>query len=110
VAHRVKVEGDRYHGHVPEGATYVGRAAPGLKASPYNSPHSVGGKGCRTCGGRIHERPEVIELYRVHLREHPELVERAREELAGRDLACWCRPDQDCHADVLLAVVAGQEP
>lgn len=23
-------------------------------------------------------------------------------ELRGHDLACWCRPDQECHADVLL--------
>lgn len=23
-------------------------------------------------------------------------------QLAGRDLACWCAPDQPCHADVLL--------
>ncbi|MGN9842953.1 DUF4326 domain-containing protein [Nonomuraea sp. H19] len=107
---RVKVEGDMYHGRVPEGATYVGRAAPGLKASPYNSPHSIGRKGCRACGGRLHDRHEVMELYRAHLREHPELVEQARRELAGQDLACWCRPDQECHADVLLAVVGGQEP
>ncbi|MCK2213995.1 DUF4326 domain-containing protein [Actinomadura sp. ATCC 31491] len=110
MARRVKVEGDRYHGWVPEGAVYVGRAAPGLKASPYSSPHSVGGRGCRACGGRVHERSEVISLCREHLREHPELVERARQELQGRDLACWCPLDQECHGDVLVAVVAGQEP
>ncbi len=26
----------------------------------------------------------------------------ARRDLAGHDLACWCRLDQACHADVLL--------
>jgi hypothetical protein len=26
----------------------------------------------------------------------------ALPELRGRDLACWCRLDQPCHADVLL--------
>jgi hypothetical protein len=26
----------------------------------------------------------------------------ARQELAGRDLACWCGLDEPCHADVLL--------
>jgi len=31
-------------------------------------------------------------------------------ELRGKDLACWCDPDQECHADALLAVVAGAEP
>jgi hypothetical protein len=25
-----------------------------------------------------------------------------RVHLAGHDLACWCPPDQPCHADVLL--------
>lgn len=32
---------------------------------------------------------------------YPSLAE-VRTQLAGRDLACWCRPDQPCHADVLL--------
>jgi hypothetical protein len=26
----------------------------------------------------------------------------AQAELAGRDLACWCKPSDPCHADVLL--------
>lgn len=25
-------------------------------------------------------------------------------ELGGRNLACWCKPDQPCHADVLLKI------
>ncbi len=25
-------------------------------------------------------------------------------ELRGKDLACWCKPDQPCHADVLLEI------
>lgn len=28
----------------------------------------------------------------------------AKMELAGKDLACWCRPDRTCHADALLEV------
>lgn len=27
-----------------------------------------------------------------------------RHELRGKDLACWCQPDQPCHADVLLEI------
>lgn len=27
-----------------------------------------------------------------------------RQELAGKNLACWCRLDQACHADILLEV------
>lgn len=27
-----------------------------------------------------------------------------RDELAGYNLACWCRPGTPCHADVLIAL------
>ena len=50
-------------------------------------------------------RARAIALYRQYLAERPELVATARRELAGYDLACWCRPGQPCHADVLLAEV-----
>jgi excisionase family DNA binding protein len=34
-----------------------------------------------------------------------ELRERAKNELRGKNLACWCRPGQPCHADIWLAIV-----
>lgn len=27
-----------------------------------------------------------------------------RNELGGKDLACWCGPDDPCHADVLIEI------
>lgn len=30
-----------------------------------------------------------------HVREH-------KEKLRGKNLACWCKPNAPCHADVLL--------
>ncbi|WP_280245559.1 DUF4326 domain-containing protein [Nocardia abscessus] len=36
----------------------------------------------------------------------------AREHLAelrGKDLCCWCPPDQPCHADVLLELANGTD-
>ncbi len=108
---RLRVEGDLYHPRVPPGAVYVGRAAPGLPASPFANPHRVG-KPCRvaSCGGAVHGREEAIESFRRDLRDDPDLVERARREVVGRDVACWCRPDEQCHGDVVLAVAAGAEP
>lgn len=88
---RVKVEGDLYHGRVPEGAVYVGRAAPGLPASPFRNPYTVKLYG-----------EAAVALYAAYLERNPELVERARRELTGKDLACWCKPGQPCHADELL--------
>jgi hypothetical protein len=78
----------------------LGRAFPHHRASPFANPFTV----------KEHGRAGAMELYRQYLRDHPELVNRARTELAGQDLACWCRPDEDCHADILLAVAAGEKP
>ena len=33
----------------------------------------------------------------------------ALPSLAGRDLACWCKLDQPCHADLLLVLANGGE-
>ena len=45
--------------------------------------------------------------YREWLAKDPEgraLAQAAREELRGKNLACWCKPDAPCHGDVLLQV------
>lgn len=33
-----------------------------------------------------------------------------RREIAGKNLACWCPPDQPCHADVLLEIANQEQP
>lgn len=50
-------------------------------------------------------RREAVWAYESWLDLHPELVQEAREELRGKNLACFCPLDQPCHADVLLARV-----
>ncbi|MEV4494047.1 DUF4326 domain-containing protein [Micromonospora coxensis] len=105
---RVRVAGDLYHGRVPDGAVYVGRGAPGLPGSRYANRHRAGH--CRVC--RVeHDRAGAVEAYARELEQSPDLVDAARRELAGADLACWCRVDgQPCHGDVLALVVAGLSP
>jgi hypothetical protein len=52
---------------------------------------------------------QVVELYRRWLAKHPAHIAAARQQLAGRDLACWCplpaegQPDH-CHGAVLLSL------
>lgn len=105
---RVKVLGDLYHGRIPEGAIYVGRGAPGLRASPYANRHRVGD--CRTCG-TVHDREGAVVAHALDLANRPDLVEAVRRDLHGSDLACWCKPEAGpCHADVLLLVAAGAHP
>ena len=52
---------------------------------------------------RVSTRDEAIARYRSWLIGQPELMYRARTELRGKDLACWCAP-RPCHADILLGV------
>lgn len=52
---------------------------------------------------------DAIECYREMLLQRPDLLEEARRELAGKDLACFCKLDAPCHADVLLEL-ANKEP
>lgn len=110
---RVKVEGDLFHGRVPAGAVYVGRGAPGLKASPFQNHHRVG-KPCRRCDGEVHTLIEALDAFVGDIAGDPELLERAYRELAGHDLACWCAPPAQgepdlCHAAVWLDVVGEVE-
>lgn len=50
----------------------------------------------------------AMEWSVAHFRSHimtragQALAEAARNELRGKDLACWCKLDAPCHADVLL--------
>ncbi|TYK45189.1 DUF4326 domain-containing protein [Actinomadura decatromicini] len=111
---RVKVQGDLFHGSVPVGAVYVGRAAPGLRQSPFRNQHRVG-KPCRECGGEVHTLREALDLFEEDFLGDETLLTRARAELAGWDLACWCRlpepgePDL-CHAALMLGPVNEPRP
>lgn len=51
------------------------------------------------------DRAAAVEAYRqwFFLPEQAEFRARARRELRGYDLACFCALDKPCHADILLA-------
>jgi hypothetical protein len=51
----------------------------------------------------------AVDAYKHHLDTHPDLVEAARTELAGRDLMCWCPSDLPCHADALIELCNEKE-
>lgn len=53
---------------------------------------------------------DALEKYKAYLAQKPNLITAARRELCGKDLGCWCRLDQPCHADILLKIAnAGGE-
>lgn len=101
---------------MPEGAVYVGR--PTKWGNPYGVTHCdavhiprrhwhVHHVDClrwlETTSDKRSAIGYAVDRYRESLGDwfsrHT-----IRDELAGRDLVCWCPLDQPCHADVLLEV------
>ena len=80
----------------PAGAVVVSRP------SKWGNPISIGD----VINGKFVDRKGAVEAYRMHLWTfHGEkLRESLDKELRGKDLACWCKPGEPCHADVLLEV------
>jgi hypothetical protein len=90
---------------MPEGAVYVGR--PSKWGNPFTVAAAI------AAGYQLEWAPLMaVCAYREWLRGNPfyagherrrdHILARAHDELAGRDLVCWCPPDQPCHADVLI--------
>lgn len=81
-------------------AVYVAR--PSAWGNPYSIQKGaswfVEGPGLpyERCGNEEGARQKVIKLFRQRM----ECVDVS--ELRGKNLACWCKPDEACHADVLL--------
>ena len=53
--------------------------------------------------GKDGDRADVISKYRQWIMQQPDLLARAKNELRGRTIACWCKPEA-CHGDVLAAI------
>jgi hypothetical protein len=64
----------------------VGDDVPGLKGEPMDAE-------------------DAVHMFRLFIPEFA--IEAARKELRGKNLACFCKLDQPCHADVLLELANG---
>lgn len=49
------------------------------------------------------DKAERLQKYRAWIMNQPELLARAKIELRGRTLACWCKPEA-CHGDILAEI------
>lgn len=74
---------------MPPDAVYVGRP------TKWGNPYRVDEYG----------REEAIAIFKHNLSDAQ--IQAARNELRGKDLACFCPLDLPCHADVLLEVANG---
>lgn len=81
-----KVLNKRFHDC--SNAVYIGR--PGIHGNPF----WIGADG---------DRAEVIAKHEKWVRENPDYIKKVKEQLRGKDLACWCAP-LPCHGDTLLRI------
>lgn len=54
--------------------------------------------------GRDGDRRQVIAKFKAWLLKQKHLMD-ALPELKGKNLGCWCDPDEKCHVDVLVDFV-----
>jgi len=73
---------------MPPNTVYVGRP------TKWGNPFKM--------GGVFSSREESLWYYRSWLNRQIDLDPTFLDPLKGKDLACWCRPDQPCHGDILL--------
>ena len=82
----------------PEHIVYIGRrwtmGGYNLPDSPWKNRYTVTRYG----------REEAVARYQEDILNSEELLSRLGE-LEGKTLACWCKPDERCHGDVLLELL-----
>lgn len=82
---------------LPAGTVCVTRTAYG--PGKFGNPFKVGKEGTPPTNA------EAVQSFREWLDNTPEgqdMAFRAKRDLRGKNLACWCRIGDPCHADVLL--------
>lgn len=123
----VRIQRKRMRGwRLPAGAVCVTR--PGRWGNHYRAWRETTGEWWVSDGGNHHgpfadkraAQAEAVRLYEADLttpgRHHSRLTSPVPtptdvwKELRGRDLACYCGPDEPCHGDILLAVANGPPP
>lgn len=76
---------------------YIGRGRGSQWGNPFSHQEGTQAR------FKVDTREQAIVQFREWLLRQPELVERAKRELRGKVLGCWCHP-KACHGDVLAEV------
>lgn len=87
---------------MPANTVYVGRGS--KFGNPYDWRQGL------EVGNEAWAKGAAVDLYREFLRSHRGPSAPTDDEIAalrGKNLACWCKQEEPCHADVLLALANG---
>jgi len=83
---------------LPDGTVNVARP------TKWGNPYRVGEHPCSDRRRKPYTQETAVAAFRRDIERCTHLSAQIARELRGRDLACWCRLDQPCHADVLLEI------
>jgi hypothetical protein len=59
-------------------------------------------------GKRPLTRKQAVKMFKIY--QLPLYTEQEMEELRGKNLVCWCKLSDICHADVLLKAANRRKP
>lgn len=103
----VRLQLSRRKGYSLQAATAETNGLPAVNVArpgPWGNPYRTGG---------ILTQLECVEAFRDMwtdmLKGRPEHARRHLATLRGKNLACWCKPGDHCHADVLLDLANREE-
>lgn len=88
---------------MPPNTVYVGR--PSKYGNPfYNRDATPADKRTLTYGFQLHleEHGGIRRTYKG--KETFTSIDEIKLDLMGKNLACWCKKDEACHADILLKI------
>jgi hypothetical protein len=91
----------------PEGAVVVSR--PGRWGNPFRPGQELSYPFSEVYGPVVRDQAHAVEVFATYARTRTGYMFLAQHELRGKTLACWCKPADPCHADVLLEI-ANAEP
>lgn len=89
----IRVQRQRTRGwKMPDNTIYVGR--PSEWGNPYHGDSET------------YNKAYCVKLFDEYIQrpEQEALRSKIKLELKGRNLACWCRLDEPCHAETLLTI------
>lgn len=86
---------------IPVGSKYVGRPSKWGNRWKVGSNEIADGTTISIPNNRV-----AVMMYYAQIKDmiesSPETFKRWLKPLRGKNLCCWCKPDEICHADVLL--------
>ncbi len=80
---------------------YVGR--PGKWGNPFKVGDHIRDPISGEVVTTLKDVNQVVNWYRNYLR-YRNIHDQIKKELAGKNLSCWCKIGEPCHADVLLEI------